>query len=194
MGESDVDWAKCQERLSQGDRTAYIELARLITSVLAQLRAYDFADEWDDLRQEVSIAVLTNARAGRLRDPQAFVGYVRIITRNKLFDRIKRRAGTRERIVAAWEDETARAMLDRAALAQEKAAEDAHARDLWASVATLPEQDRHLIEGVYREGHTYEEMASRTGMPLGTLKKRLGAALRGLRAILGPGSEREGSQ
>ena len=30
-----------------------------------------------------------NARAGRLRDPKAFVGYVRIITRNKIIDRLK---------------------------------------------------------------------------------------------------------
>ena len=85
----DQDWPALVARLAAGDRAAFLELNRLVTSVLVRLRAYDFREEWDDLRQEVVLAVVANARAGRLRDPQAFVGYVRIVTRNKFVDRLK---------------------------------------------------------------------------------------------------------
>jgi RNA polymerase sigma-70 factor (ECF subfamily) len=51
-------------------------------------------------------------------------------------------------------------------------------------VARLPEEERGLVLGVYREGRTYEEMAERSGVPLGTLKRRLRTALASLRRRL----------
>ena len=44
---------------------------------------------------------------------------------------------------------------------------------------------RGLVEGVYRQGKTYEEMAEESGIPLGTLKRRLRQALGALRERLG---------
>jgi RNA polymerase sigma-70 factor (ECF subfamily) len=173
------DWLELQERLVRGDRLACLELNRLVTAILRQLRAYDFRDEWDDLRQEVAMAVIANARKGRLRDPQAFVGYVRIITRNKFVDRLKSQLRRREHEVFPWDEETARALVERAA-----APDDTEARELWAEVARLPEEERGLVLGVYREGRTYEEMAERSGVPLGTLKRRLRTALASLRRRL----------
>jgi RNA polymerase sigma-70 factor (ECF subfamily) len=174
------DWISIQEALLAGDRAAAAQLARLVTGVLRQLRAYDFDDEWDDLRQEVLIAVLTNAREARLRDPRAFVGYVRIVTRNKFVDRLKQRLRRRERETLPWEDETAQAIAG--ALAHE---EEASLRaDVWREVERLPEPERTLVEGVYRAGKTYEEMAADSGIPLGSLKRRLRQALEGLRQRL----------
>ena len=66
----DKDWLAVLGRLLAGDRVAFLEVNRLVTGFLVQLRAYDFRDEWDDLRQEVLLSVVANARAGRLRDPQ----------------------------------------------------------------------------------------------------------------------------
>src|SRR5690606_32487064 len=106
------------ERLVAGDRLAFLEVNRLITRFLAQLRAYDFADEWDDLRQEIVFAVVANARAGRLRDPRAFVGYVRIVARNKVMDRIKERLDHKERETLPWDDATAAAVAPDGGLAQ----------------------------------------------------------------------------
>ena len=70
----DRDWLAVLDRLLAGDRVAFLEVNRLVTGFLVQLRAYDFREEWDDLRQEVLLSVVANARAGRLRDPKAFVG------------------------------------------------------------------------------------------------------------------------
>ncbi len=179
------DWLDVQERLLRGERLAFLELNRLVTRLLQQLRAYDFAEEWDDLRQDVVMAVLQNARADRLRDPRAFVGYVRIITRNKFFDRLKRQLRTREHEVIPWDEETAQAMADAAALE----AHDPDEGELWAEVERLPEEQRGLVLGVYREGHTYQEMSERSGIPLGTLKRRLRGALGTLRGRLRPSGD-----
>lgn len=168
-------------RLLDGDRLAFLEVNRLVTGCLTQLRAYDFQDEWDDLRQEVVLAVIANARAGRLRDPQAFVGYVRIITRNKLMDRLKDRLQHHEKETLPWDDATAAT----AAEPGEDAPVDASS--LRAAVAELPADERRVLEGVYGQGRTYEEVAASTGIPLGTMKRRLRNALALLRERLAVG-------
>ena len=179
------DWRALQEQLLEGDRLAFAKLNRLITSVLRQLRAYDFQEEWDDLRQDVAWAVISNARGGRLRDPQAFVGYVRIITRNKFFDRLKRRVRQREHEVLPWDEETARALLEQAPAPVDSDAE------VWGEVERLEPEARILVEGVYRQGKTYQELSEETGIPLGTLKRRLRQALGSLRDRLREGYEGE---
>ena len=90
MPGSPADWVAVLDRLLAGDQLACLEVSRLVTGVLQQLRAWDFRDEWDDLRQEVLLSIIENARAGRLRDRQAFLAYTRTITRNKFIDRVKR--------------------------------------------------------------------------------------------------------
>jgi RNA polymerase sigma-70 factor (ECF subfamily) len=175
VGREGPDWGEVQERLLRGDRLAFLEVSRLVSGVLAQLRAYDFRDEWDDLRQEVMASVFANAREGRLRDPRAFVAYVRIITRNKFSDRLKQRARKHERHTLPWDEESARALAESAA---DRSAPDPA---LWAEVERLGEPGRSLVVGIYREGCTYEEMAERSGIPLGTLKRKLREALGALR-------------
>ena len=171
------DWSALLERLLEGDRLAFARFNRLVSGFLVQLRAYDFQDEWDDLRQEVLMATLANARAGRLRDVKAFVGYVRIITRNKFMDRLKRSLRSHERENLPWDDESARA----AAEADEGIAPMGAA---WDAVRELPEEDQRLLTGLYVEGRTYQEMCQETGVPLGSLKRRLTKTLRTLRERL----------
>jgi RNA polymerase sigma-70 factor (ECF subfamily) len=174
----DQDWPALVARLAAGDRVAFLELNRLVTSVLVRLRAYDFREEWDDLRQEVALAVVANARAGRLRDPQAFVGYVRIVTRNKFVDRLKQHLRLREGEALPWDEESAR-------IAAPPEADGAEAADLWTAVQTLPDDEQRILHGLYRQGRTYHEVADDTGIPLGTLKRRLRGALDALRERLG---------
>ena len=172
-----LDWLALVGRLEAGDRLAFLKLARLVSGFLIQLRAYDFRDEWDDLRQEVLASLVANARAGRLRDPAAFVGYVKIITRNKFVDRLKRQLRQPESRALPWDEETARA----AALPDPG---DPRLAALWSAVEALPEPERSILEGVYREGRSYQEVADATGLPLGTLKRKLTASLARLRGEL----------
>ncbi len=173
-----TDWIGVVARLCAGDRVAFLELGRLVTGFLVQLRAYDFRDEWDDLRQEVVLAVVANARAGRLRDPQAFVGYVRILTRNKFVDRLKTRLRQHEKETLPWDEETARAATVRDAAAGGDAAA------VWDSARDLPPEEQRVLDGIYRQGKTYQQVCDDTGLPLGTMKRRLRDALATLRRRL----------
>ncbi len=122
------DWAEVGERLLAGDPGALARVNRLVTGVLTQLRAYDFRDAWDDVRQEVLAAVVANARAGRLRDPAAFVAYVRAIARNKVMDHLKAHLRCRPGETIPWEDvaESLPAVED-----------DPRVREVWAAAETL---------------------------------------------------------
>ena len=173
------DWVAVVDRLLAGDRLAVLEVSRLVTGFLAQLRAYDFRDEWDDLRQEVLLAVIANARAGRLRDPEAFLGYLRIITRNKFFDRLKTALRRREKEALPWDDATAHGLA--------VASPDGRGAELWSAVRDLPEEERRVVEAVYGRGRTYEEACHDTGLPLGTMKRRLRDGLAALRRRFGTG-------
>ena len=172
------DWIAIVERLLTGDRLAFLEVNRLVTGCLTQLRAYDFQEEWDDLRQEVVLAVVANARAGRLRDPQAFVVYVRTITRNKLMDRLKIRVQHHEKETLPWDDATA------AALPGPLGDGGVDGPALRAALATLSPDEQRVLDGIYAQGRTYEEVAAATGIPLGTMKRRLRNALAVLRQRL----------
>lgn len=175
MADAREDWMAVLDRLLAGDRLAFVQVNRLISGFLAQLRAYEFRDEWDDLRQEVMLSLVANVRAGRLRDPQAFLGYVRIITRNKVVDRVKGARRRHERASVAWDDDAARA----AGAAPDPAA--AAAREVWAAVRDLPLEQQDVLDGIYREGKTYQAVSDATGIPLGTMKRRLRDALVALR-------------
>jgi RNA polymerase sigma-70 factor (ECF subfamily) len=170
------DWGEVQARLLAGDRLAFLEVNRLISAFLARFRAYDFREEWEDLRQEVVFSVIANARAGRLRDPGAFAAYVRSITRNKLVDRLKQRLRRHEGDTLPWDEASER-------LAADPPVADGH--DLHAALHELPDEERRAVAGVYLEGRTYQEVADATGLPLGTLKRRLRDGLAALRIRLG---------
>jgi RNA polymerase sigma-70 factor (ECF subfamily) len=175
MAAPQEDWIAVLDRLLAGDRLAFAKINRLVSGFLVQLRAYDFRDEWDDLRQEVVMSLVANARAGRLRDPEAFLGYVRIITRNKVVDRLKGARRRHERATVSWDEETARlagTVADPSAAA---------AREVWAAVRDLPDEQQDVLDGIYRHGKTYQAVSDETGIPLGTMKRRLRDALMALR-------------
>lgn len=175
MGAPREDWIATLDALLAGDRLAFAKINRLISGFLVQLRAYDFRDEWDDLRQEVVMSLVANARAGRLREPEAFLGYVRIITRNKLVDRLKGARRRHERGTVAWDDEAARA------LDPTPDPTLAAAREVWTAVRDLPAEQQDVLDGIYRQGKTYQAVSEETGIPLGTMKRRLRDALVALR-------------
>ena len=186
MADRPEDWIRILDQLLDGDHLAFLKLNGLITGYLARLRAYDFQDEWDDLRQEVVLSVVENARAGRLRDPHALLAYVRIITRNKFIDRLKLRLRRREKETLPWGEELTQGAL----LQGSNYPRDERAADVWTAVGDLPAEEQRVIDGVYRQGKTYEAVSTETGIPLGTMKRRLRTGLATLRRRLREGIAR----
>ena len=52
------------------------------------------------------------------------------------------------------------------------------------ALATLPDNQREVIELAYFEGYSQSEMAERLSQPLGTVKTRVRLAMQKLRTVL----------
>jgi RNA polymerase sigma-70 factor (ECF subfamily) len=177
------DWSQVVQAVRDGDRVALVKLTRLISGFLMRYRAYEVREQWDDLIQDVLVALLRGFDSQALREPRALVNYVGAITRNKLFDfrDRQRRPGSPD-----LEGDPAGAS-DRSAGAREEGTgkgPDAYL-DLGRALERLPEKLRAVVDAIYLQGFSYEEAASRLGMPLGTLKRIQNQGLRELRALMG---------
>ncbi len=164
MSPPERDWAAVLTRVIAGDRLALLQVARLVNGLLQRWSAYDFRDQWDDVVQDVVTAAALALREGRLREPAAALAYLLTTTRFKYVDRLRAhlRSGEREKL----------ALGEALDLFEPRLGEDARL-DLLRALAQLPEAERIALVAVYVEGWTYEEAAVQTGIPLGTLKRRL---------------------
>jgi len=168
------DWGLTMETLIHGSvdqqRLAFAKLDRLISTFLTDLRAWDYRDQWEDLRQHILMKLVKSYSRGQLREPKAFVTYARTITRHEFFDFLKMQPPTEatdgpETIVAS-------------------ATENTDLFSLRFAVQRLPEHQRKAVHAVYLEGKTYHEAARETAIPLGSLKRYLRLALERLRKQL----------
>jgi len=173
------DWLAVLDALQRGDRVALVKVTRVITGYLARFGAYDLRDSWDDLCQEVLMALIASVRKGALREPQAFISYTGTITRNKLNDWLQR---NRRNTAPAPPHGADAADLD----PPQAAPADPDIRiDLQRALDELPERHRQVMETVYLQGQTYDDASRRLGMPLGTLKRLLTDGLAQLRKKIG---------
>jgi RNA polymerase sigma-70 factor, ECF subfamily len=180
MDKAYEDWLVVLEQLQRGDPIAVIKLTRVITGFLTRYQAYTVRDSWDDLCQEVLMALLKSAEQGRINEPKAIINYIGIITRNKLTDWVKRqqKAGDADLL---GDPEVAASLLD----SHHHESIDADLLlDLQQAITTLNERDRSVVEAIYIQGHSYQAAANLLDMPLGTLKRIQVKALKTLRGII----------
>jgi RNA polymerase sigma-70 factor, ECF subfamily len=110
-------------------------------------------------------------------------GWLLAIVRNRAIDAI-RRAGVHERPWEALEQHDPPDVGIEAADAG--AARRDEARVLRAALAGLPREQAATLQLVYFGGFTQAEIASRTGIPLGTVKGRIRLGMRRLETLLVP--------
>jgi RNA polymerase sigma-70 factor (ECF subfamily) len=174
------DWGSVLDGLGRSDPLALAKISKLVTGALTRLGAYDLRDGWDDVRQEVLIALLRSVREGKLREPSAFVGYTMTITRNRMNDWLRRkRSGEPVR----RGEQTLQAIAEHLHPETNRVAPDLLI-DLERALDGLPEKQRLVLHALYLEGRSYEEAAGVLGMPLGTLKRMQTEGLRALRSVL----------
>ena len=169
-------------RTARGDEAAFAELydrlGTLAYSLAVRiLRNPSLAEE---ATQEAFVAVWRSAARFDARRGSARA-WVLLQVRARAIDRVRHEERRGGAIVEA-DDETLESASPR------RPDDEAWARlereSLEAALATIPDRERELIELAYFEGYTQSELATRLGLPLGTVKRRTFDALARLRTQL----------
>lgn len=169
-------------RVAAGDRAALrmvydTSAAKLLA--IAQ-RIVGDRQEAEDIVQDVFVTLWRKAveyQPGRA----AAMAWLVAITRNRAIDRVRargRRATVGDEAMATVVDETARA--DSAAEARDAARTVARALD------RLDPRHAAVIRAAYLDGLSYEEIATREGVPTGTIKTWVFRGMRRMREGLDP--------
>jgi len=177
-------------RMAQGDERAMQALVDAHGGTVFAL-AKSILHEAADAEEIAADAFLQAWRGAASFDParSSVAVWLGMITRSRALDRVRSHA--RQGKVIVQETEAMQADASNAAQsdspAPDQQVESGEARELVArALRELPEPQRRVIELAYFGGLSQSEIAERLSMPLGTVKTRTLAAMRQLRARLGP--------
>jgi RNA polymerase sigma-70 factor (ECF subfamily) len=168
-------------RVADGDRAAlrlvYDGTAAKLFGVC--LRILKDRSEAEDVLQEVYLTVWRKASA--FDEARASpITWLVAIARNRAIDR--QRSGTVARLSEPIE--TADAVADSAPLAAEVLESMQENERLYSCLEELERRQSTAIRAAFLDGLTYDELAQRTGVPLGTMKSWIRRGLAKLRTCL----------
>ncbi len=177
-------------RVATGDADSLEELynrygVQVFSMAYGILKDYALAE---DLAQEVFVALWT--RAGRFDAAKGvFRHWFLHLAHNRVIDEVRRR-----RRVALMDANRAPEDATLGLVSSGDTADEAItavlAGEAREALRSLPEEQRMVIVMAYLEGATQQEIAQRTGTPLGTVKTRLRLGLEKLRqAMQAPAAE-----
>ena len=183
---SDPADAQIIQRVVAGDQQALGELYDRWSKPAFSLARRVCADEGlaEDVVQEVFIAFWREpARFDPARG--AFGSWLLTLVHHKAVDAVRRESAIRRRTVPAAEDGEEWSVApgpgaDQAALGAVVAGQ---VRD---ALGRLPNEQREALALAYYGGYTQREVATLTGVPLGTVKSRMFTGVQRLRSVLGP--------
>ena len=168
-------------RVAQGDRAALGHVYRLTSAKLfgVCLRILNDRAEAEDVLQETYLTVWRRADGF---DPARAspITWLVTIARNRAIDRL--RAGGAKR--GADPIEAAAEVRDSAPSALDAVEQADDRRRLENCLGELDAPQAGAIRGAFLEGLTYEELAARMGVPLGTMKSWIRRSLLKLRGCL----------
>lgn len=170
-------------RIPAGDRAALQTVYRLTSAKLfgVALRILGDRGEAEDVLQEVYVTVWR--KAGDFDASRASpMTWMIAIARNRAIDRL--RATKRGRSMAPIDDAVEIADAQPTAADALEMSED-NAR-LHRCLDGLAKDERAALRGAFFDGNTYEELAQRADIPLGTMKSRIRRAMMKLKACLQP--------
>lgn len=169
-------------RVAAGDRAALrmvydATAAKLLT--LAQRITGDRQDA-EDIVQDVFVTVWRKAAEYR-PDRASGLAWLVAIARNRAIDRVRAR-GRR----ATVGDEVLETVADAHARADAGADAADAARTVTRALALLEPRHAAIIRMAFLDGLSYEEIATREGVPIGTVKTWVFRGMRRMREGLGP--------
>lgn len=162
--------ARVRNRDAVAFEALYDEYHRLVYGVAMRMLGDVAASE--DVTQAIFLKIWS---APELFESGNFAGWLVRMTRNRALDLLRSKSYRHEELSEA---QPADDMLEETAFAH------IDADRVRAALAQLPHEQRDLIELGFFGGVTHEELARRTGIPLGTVKTRIRAGLRKLRVSL----------
>jgi len=173
--------AAALRRVAGGDRAAlrlvYDETSAKLFGVC--LRILNDRSEAEDVLQDVYLNVWRKA-AGFDENRASPITWLVAIARNRAIDRVRAGAGTRLSVPIEAADE----VPDPAPIAAETIEAAQENRRLYACLEELEMRQQAAIRSAYMDGLTYEELAERSNVPLGTMKSWIRRGLAKLRRCL----------
>lgn len=168
-------------RIPGGDRGALQTVYRLTSAKLfgVCLRILGERSEAEDVLQEVFVTVWR--KAGNFDSTRASpMTWLIAIARNRAIDRL--RASKASRRMDPIDD--AVEIADSAPLADDALEMNQDNARLHGCLDGLAGDERGALRGAFFDGNTYEDLAQRTGVPLGTMKSRIRRAMMKLKLCL----------
>lgn len=169
------------EGIARGEEAAFSDLDRLMRRRVEGYVARFLRNPFDaeEVAQEVLRYIWINADQFLMTRSPA-LAWIFLIARCRALDQMRRRQ-CRKRTVPV-EDVVLVATGANPEVACQQAARDAQ---LAALVGRLPANKRELLRLAFYEGLSHQDVAKRTGLPLGTVKTRIRSALIELRSAIG---------
>lgn len=167
--------------VAQGDRAAFERLYRLASSRLFAvcLRLLPDRAEAEDVLQEVFTSIWHKAEQFDPTRASAMT-WMAMIARNRAIDRLRSPSHHARTTAIELGDE----LPDGGASPAEEAEASTDRERLQRCMDGLDDRRRGLIRTAFFEGATYEELATRSGAPLGSVKSWIRRGLLQLRACL----------
>ena len=178
--------ASLRRRLAARDEQALVELIEVASPWLLGLTTSMLSDQEE--AEEVVLEVFATAweRIGALGDEHdALLPWLLRIARNRAIDRLRRRRRWRLKLARAEAYGELPADRVRAREVDEAAQPGWHVHEsVHAALERLPPDQREVVRLAYFQGLTHSEIATRLGIPMGTVKTRLRLAFDKLRVAL----------
>jgi RNA polymerase sigma factor (sigma-70 family) len=165
--------------IAAGDRRAFATLYERTSAKLygVALRILQSESEAEEVLQDVFVSVWRNA--GRFEAGRASpITWLAVLARNRAIDRIR----GRKPLPAPLEEAGDPVSTDLDALQLLEQAGDRQRLD--GCLEQLDESPRRAIVSAFLDGYTHREIATKEGVPLGTMKSRIRRALVALRMCL----------
>lgn len=173
------------QRLQDSDRTAFDEIVRSHDARLRAVahRVVGCPDTAAEVVQDVFFRLWRDRSTIEIRDHLG--GYLARAVRNRALDRQKRL-----RLEYRWLErevmETEQAEIERITGSLTDSAGHDRSSQLMLALDQLPERRREIMLLRWREGLSYNEIASRLGLSVKTVENQISRGLKTLRALLMP--------
>jgi len=131
----------------------------------------------EDILQEVFVKVWNNIGSYDAAKGKLFTWLINI-TRNLTIDTIRSKGYKKQQQILSDENSVHNLAADRSGAGQ------FDTLGLRKQVALLKPEQRRMIDLAYFEGYTQDEISKETGIPLGTVKTRMRAAITELRKLI----------